>query len=364
MEQVLPRVAATVLRTEVRKGSDVRNRAWPWLSNHGDPFKIDDAVLLHLRKSLQWLAKNNVAVFRQCASTITSHPHQTFGYLLLRSWADNPEQFANDCAQYLVADQARLNIGYSSWSGGGEGTGESAISRLALNAISPLCSAALLERLEAAIIGYCDEYEKKTPRWRGYAELLVLRSLDRARISRKAVLRIEELERKFPNVTDAIVAEDKTSLVKCVGSPIPPETVELMTDDQWISAMRKYDGSTDRFRGGPVELSRLLADSARKDRGRFASLVTRIPQDVDPMYFSAVLDGLCSRYTNLEKEEKEADQKEIDVTPTETFLGVIDRLHSLPGRPCGSAIVSCIRILADRQLPAEVLEIGLVLRDA
>ena len=309
MEQVFPRVAATVQRTEVRKGTDVRNRAWPWLTNHGDPFNIDDAVLLHLRKSLQWLAKNNVALFRQYASTIAANHTRlsdiccfAHGRTIPRSSQMNSPVpcCGSGTPEHRLWKLVRRRGGHR----------ESAISRLALNAISPLCSAALLERLEAAIIGYCDEYEKKTPRWRGYAELLVLRSLDRARISRKAVLRIEELERKFPNVTDAIVAEDKTSLVKCVGSPIRPETVELMTDDQWISAMRKYDGSTDRFRGGPVELSRLLADSARKDRGRFASLATRIPQDVDPMYFSAVLDGLCSRYTNLKKEEKEADQKE------------------------------------------------------
>lgn len=355
--QILPRVADTVLRTEVRKGGEVRNRAWPWLSNHGDAFTIDDAVLLSLRKSLQWLAKNNVALFRQYASAIAGHPHQTFGYLLLRAWAENPEEFANECAEYLVADQRRLHIGYGSWSGDGEGTGESAISRLALKVISPLCSAELLERLEATIIGYCDEYEKKTPKWRGYAELLVLRSLDRSRISDKAALRIEELERKFPILTDEIPAEDKTDLVKIVGPPIPSGNAERMTDDQWISAMLKYDGSTDRFRGGPVELSQLLADFARKDRGRFASLAMKIPEHVHPMYFSAVLDGLCGRYTTLGKEDKDADHRQVDSMPTETFLSVVYRLHALPGRPCGSSIVNCIRVLADRQLPAQALEI-------
>ena len=357
IEQMLPRAAVTILKTEVLRSGDVLNRAWPWLTNHGDPFDINDAVLLHLRKALQWLAKYNVELFRKHASTIVSYPHETFGYLLLRSWAENPEEFAEECAEYLVADQRRLNIGYGSWSGDLEGTGESAISRIALQAISPHCSAKRFKLIETAIIGYCDEYEKQTPRRRGYAELLLLRSLDRTRISEKATLRIEELERKFPDVTDAIVKEDKTSLAKCVGSPIPQETAELMTDDQWISAMQEYDGSTDRFRGGPVELSRLLADFARRNRTRFAALVTKIPDNVNSLYFSAILDGLCTRYSNLGKEEKEADQIEIDATPTETFLSVIDRLHSLPGRPCGSAIVGCIRTFSDRQLPAHVLDI-------
>lgn len=357
VDQMLPRMVATILKTQVERENDVRNRLWPWLSNHGDPFDIDDAILFHVRKSLQWLAKNKVEQFRKHASTMVAYSDLTLAYLLLRPWADNPDEFANECAEYLVADQTRLDIGYTSWTGGGEGTGECAITRIALKAISSHCSIELFEQLESAIIGYRDTYENQSPRWRGFTELLLLRSLDRTRTSRKTELRIEELERKFPDLTDAIVGEDETRLAKGIGSPIPQETAELMSDDQWISAMQKYDGSTDRLRGGPVELSRSLAEFARKDRKRFASLVNRIPDDVDLMYFSAILNGLCGRYANLGKEEKEADQKGFDATSTEVFLSVIDRLHALPGRPCGSAIVGCIESLSERQLPDRVLDI-------
>ena len=207
-------------------------------------------------------------------------------------------------------------------------------------------------------MGYCNEYERQSPRVRGYSELLVLRSLDRSRISNRAALRIEELERKFPTLSDVIVEEDKSSLASCVGSPIEQAIAEKMTDDQWISAMKKYDGSTDRFRGGPVELSRSLAEFTRRERNRFAAMVAKMPNDVDPMYFSAILDGLCSRYGNLSKEEKEAEEVQISTFPSEDFLIVIDRLHELPNRPCGSAIVGCIRRLSDRPLPPRILEIA------
>lgn len=357
LERMLPRALATILKTEEFKGGEALNRAWPWLSNHGEPFDINEAILLSLRTSLQHLAKDNAELFRHHASTITNHPHKTLGYLLLRSWAENPGAFADECAEYLIADQRRFNIGYGSWSGDSEGTGESAISRTALQAISPHCSTKLFARMEARIIGYCDEYEKQVPRQRGYAELLVLRSLDKLRISRKTALRIEELERKFPNLTDAIVQEDNTSMASFVGSPISSEATGLMTDANWISAMEKYDGSTDRFGGGPIELSRSLAEFARKDRSRFAALVTRMPDDLNPVYFSAILDGLCSLYASLNQEQKEADEREIAATPTELFLAVIDRLHALPGQPCGSAICGCIRKISDRQFPRRVLEI-------
>ena len=79
--------------------------------------------------------------------------------------------------------------------------------------------------------------------------------------------------------------------------------------------------------------------------------------NVDPMYFSAILDGLYSRYVNLPQGEKEADDLEVAAIPTELFLAVIERLHMLPNLPCGSAIVECINKLASRSLPARLLDI-------
>lgn len=122
--------------------------------------------------------------------------------------------------------------------------------------------------------------------------------------------------------------------------------------------MRRYDGSTDRFRGGPIELSRTLAAFARCDRKRFAALSQRMPETIEPVYFSAILEGLCSRYVNFSTpSEKEADELAIAATPTELFVEVIKRLHSLPNKPCGSVIVECIQLLSNRTLSDELLDI-------
>ncbi len=357
VEHMLPRVRSVVLRTAEAKSGELYDRAWPWLSNIGEPFDINDAVLLSLRKALQHLAVQDPAEMRRHAVTISQEPHRTFAYLLLRAWTENPQQFANECAAYLIADKRRLNIGYSGWSYDGQGTGKSAISRMALKAISSCCSTELLASLESAIVGYCGEYEKTKPQRRGSSELLRLRSLDPARISRSTKLRIEELERKFPRLPDAIVSEDKTQLVKQVDSPLSLSIAEKMTDRQWISAMRKYDGTTDSFRGGSIELSRMLRDFVRTDRKRFAALIVRIPNDIDPDYFSAILDGLCSRHTNLGEQEKPADDADVSSLPTALFFEAIERIHALPSRPCGSAIVGCIQKLAGRALPTRLLEI-------
>ena len=364
VEQMLPRLTAAVLQTEDRRGEYVKNRLLPSLSNNVAPYEIDDAILLYLRKSLQHLAKHEVELFRQYTSQVAYHPHETFAYLLLRSCADNPQEFADECAEYLLADQRRLNIGYESWAFRGEGTGHSAISRIALRKISPYCSTKLFEQLESRIIGYCQDYERRTSKRRGYSELLLLRSLDVSRISKKARSRIMQLERKFPDLPDKIVEEEGPRLATMVESPIPKKNAEIMNDDQWISAMRKYDGSKDFFKGDPADflkgdaeqLSGLLADFTRKERDRFASLAMRMPDDLHPHYFSAILDGLSSRFTQG-TEEKKADQQKIEATPTETFLKIIDRLHSLPDRPGGSSILHCIRVLSGRSLPSRILEI-------
>ena len=357
VEKLLPLVVKTVVNTEHHSGSCVKNRTWSLLSNAGVVYDVHDAILLHLRRSLQWMASHDPAALRRLVTGITCLPHTTIGYLLLQAWAENPPEFATECAEYLAADPTRLNIGYGMWMGGGTGTGESAISRLAIRAISPHCSPESFTGLEATIIGYTDDYEKRNPRMRGYAELLVLRSLDRTRISTRTVLRIEELERKFPDATDEIVREDMSSLARLVPSPIPHERAELMTDGQWVSAMQRYNGSSDPIHGDIQQLSQSLSEFAQRDRRRFATLTARMPDTVDPMYFSAVMDGICSRSTNVGSETREASQRNIDATPTQVFLGVIDRLHQLPGQPCGSAIVNCIKLLAPRELPNRLLEI-------
>ncbi len=112
VEQMLPRLTAAVLQTEDRRGEYVKNRLLPSLSNNVAPYEIDDAILLYLRKSLQHLAKHEVKLFRQYTSQVAYHAHETFAYLLLRSCADNPQEFADECAGYLLADQRRLNVGY------------------------------------------------------------------------------------------------------------------------------------------------------------------------------------------------------------------------------------------------------------
>ena len=107
--------------------------------------------------------------------------------------------------------------------------------------------------------------------------------------------RIRELTRKFPDLSDALPEEDVTLEAEMIGPPIPRERAGYMTDDQWISAMRTYQSAAFSLEGGAHELSQLLTELARSDRHRFASLAMRMPVDINPVYLSAILDGLSGR---------------------------------------------------------------------
>ena len=355
IEQLLPIFVETVLKTAVANRDILLNRAWPYLNNSSDPHDINDSIFHQIRQVLGSFAKSEVGTFRRFAEPLKQYHHETFAYLLLMSYAANPIELADECVQYMCDHQTRLNIGYGAWSGGGHG--ESAVSREAIIAVSSHCSEEMIRRLEDAVIGYCDAYERENPGRRGFGELLVLRSIAADRRSNRANVRISELECGFPNIPDDLPPRDDLSMATFVGSPIPDNKAELMTDDQWLSAMKTYDGTTDRFLGGPVELSRVLAKNTRRNRVRFANLAMLMPLDIEPMYFSAILDGLCGYASNLSGEEKEVDEKDIANTPTELFARVIRRLHSIESRPCGSSVAHCIEQLADREFSADIIEI-------
>ena len=355
LDQLFPVFEKTVLDTAVANRDRLLNLAWPYLQNANEPHDMNDSVFMLIEQCLERLAKEEPSRFREFAAPWKEREHEVFTFLILRSYSANPTEFAVECIEYLCAHKPRLNVGYGAWSGGGHG--ESAVSRDAIGAVTPYCSAELITKLEDAVIGYCDEYEQETPGRRGFAELLVLRSIDSSRRSQRANVRINELECGFPNLPDETPPRHSSSMMRCVGSPIPESKATLMTDYQWVRAMTKYDGSTDSFQGGPVELSRVLADLTRRDRTRFANLALKLPENVDAIYFSAILDGLGSYGANLSGDEKEADQIELASFPLELLELVILRAHSLPLHPCGSSISQLIERLSERELATATLDV-------
>ena len=75
---------------------------------------------------------------------------------------------------------------------------------------------------------------------------------------------------------------------------------------------------TSLWAGGAVELSRVLESQTKQDPARFANLAHQMPDDVNPVYFEAMLRGLTGSDLSIDQ-----------------IARVCLRCHQLPSRPLG-----------------------------
>lgn len=302
VERLLPRVVELVRRTALPPQDDkiVFDRVWAvrsWGFHHDLSAEIlgalSEAMGLLARDQPEELDKNIEAL------DLLTLPHQTIAYLLLSAWTDNGNRYADQVAEYMLGDVNRLNIGYSTW---GTGNGIAAVSRAALMAGSPFLSNVNFQQVEQTILQYYPPIEKEQPKRLGYTQFLLLTALGQTRLSSEGKRRFGELSRKFEGVNTSLPGPTEGAV--WIGSPIPEKAAEHMTDEQWLAAMRQYNednwktpgrNPADFFKGGAVELSRLLETEARKDKGRFCALVLRFDEAILPFYWEAVLRGISSQ---------------------------------------------------------------------
>ncbi len=337
-QRMLPIVRDVVHHSLDATGRDGRDRAWPYITGRTDYFDIDDVTLHQLASSLRHLAKEKPELLREITADMPEENSGTFAYLLLNAWTENPGEFADECADYILRNEVRLNVGL-----GGR------ISCMALAAISPHCSDENLIAIESFINGYCDAYERRTPQIRGRDELYLLRCLDAGRTTEATKMRIETLERKFPDLP-----KQSTSSIDSYGwstekSSIPDEKTSLLSDENWISAMRKYPGSH--------SLGKQLREATQRDRVRFAELAIEMQDDVHPDFFTEILHGLSNRFCNVKEEDREIQALQQQRFPLDLLEQTLERIHRLPERPCGSAIVTTIGVFAKRAFSRSTLDL-------
>ena len=126
--------------------------------------------------------------------------------------------------------------------------------------------------------------------------------------------------------------------------PIHPLAAEKMTDEQWLSAIEKYDLSLGFYEDGkrvdPRGVVHLLEGQVKKEPERFAKLIWEFPDNTHSEYFDGVLRGLA---------EVGVDEQ--------TALRVCQRCHQLPNRPCGRWMSSMVRELVALAWSEEIFEI-------
>lgn len=350
VDEVLPRVLRIIELTQSASDDDLRrDSVWKWLNNAA-PMRISTALLQELVAALENLAKSSPETLEAKVAGLEQTGSQTITFLLLRAWSANPVVFGSRCIRFLTADSRRLDVGYSSWSGGGNG--HAAVTREAIQACLPHATGEERAQLEREIVELPLSGEGEHAGW---TECLLLESFGEHHLSEAGRARLAALRLRFPGQEKRLPPRRDSELLKAVGSPVPAEVTQQFTDDEWLDAMRKFNYGWDsprpagELKGSAVELSRVLQPQARLVRKRFAALALQMEDSIRPEYFEAILDGI-SGFENLSAEDREKDNKEFEQLDTDVVLSVVRRLHRLPNRPCGRSICRVFERLAKRSI--------------
>jgi hypothetical protein len=280
--------AAGAAQPQWRTDGLVADRIW-YLRRTNAHYGVDDNLLLGAQRAIKSLAQMNPALAGEAIRTLQASNLEVAAFVCAFGFLGNPDQFADEAAEWLISSPGALSVGYSespSW-----------LSRQVIEAISPLLDPSVRQRLEAAVRGYTTEWERtfKGLKGRGYTELTLLNGFgdDLSDASRQ---RRDELRRKF--LLDD-VSPPRGISGGWLPAPIPAERARLMTDRQWIRAMRRYSSEGTEFRGGNVvgdafSQAQVLNELTGQDQARFGQLYLQLDKSIRPAYRDAILRGLST----------------------------------------------------------------------
>jgi hypothetical protein len=260
---------------------------------------------------------------------------ETVAYLIFRGFAANPEHFADRAIEFLLEDSRRLQVG--------EAEDHHWATRQLLEAVTPQASERVLERLETVLLTYSTPWERSALGHKefGYAQFILLGGIAEHQRSHAAAKRIAEWQRKF-RVERA--SEPKGIQGGFVPSPIPEESADKMTDQQWRRAIQRYadDERHDFLKGGPRQLASVLERLTAVQPARFAKLALTLPDGTNSAYFESILRGVA------------AGEEDVSISVVGQLMM---RCHRFPNRILGRWIAYPLRQHADRPIPHELLEI-------
>jgi hypothetical protein len=338
VSEVLPVMLRVMELTLQKRGeSPYKDGAW-FFRHYDDAFGSGTALLNAMVEALSNLGLSDPKTFLRYARQLRRTELDTAHFLLLRAYAVCGDHFADEVANYLSENPTSLSIGYSG--------GEQWVARQVLAAITPHCSPDSLRKLEDLILAYYTPWERSVEGRAayGHAQFTLLEGIPPQHRSQRVAKRLEELRRKFDKET---VEEPMGIIGGWVGSPIKDEAASKMTDEQWLTAIARYDSDNvetkivgDDLVGGAGELARVMEALTKQDPKRFAKLALRFPDSVNIRYFEAVLRGVAEAGLGVEE-----------------ALDLCRRCHNLPGRPLGRWLPPVVAKVSEAVLPDEALDI-------
>ena len=325
--------------------------AWP--ARSGDPIRVGDpweyrwAVLQDdfrwglfygLDEALRAMAKSKPRSLRPMLTEPLSYADiDSIRYLIYRAWGANAHQFKDDAFNFLLREPPPFHCA--------TGTNPYGATRELIAALQAVAPRQRLYELQEYIARFVPAWER-TPEGRGqhrFAQWQLLAAFDESRLSPRARQLWRELTDKF----GAKVQEETLPRAGFVGPPIAEASAKRMTDEQWVRAIRKYDRADmhvigDAFKGGAIELSRVLESETAGNPDRFARLAAKLPDHTHPAYVEGILRGLG-----------DADE----LVDGDLFFAALLHFFEMPGRPGGRWIQRPIARLADQDIPPAVIEL-------
>ncbi len=244
---------------------------------------------LRMAEALATLAQNNPDRFRSLAIELSGTEWLTIHRALAKAYLAAPEIYLDDIINYLKGDRRRLFLG--------DHKDPHYESRLLYATAFRLADPGQRLDLEALVLDWQPEWERRRLRSEGWFHIAFLASVPRDSLSERARRRLQELERKFPDYRPTV---PRGVQVGTVGPPIEPDAQEKMSDEAWLSAMRKYDDSTawgapkeEFLKGGVIELSRSFEGHVKRAPDRFYRLALRFDEGISLHYVTAAISGLA-----------------------------------------------------------------------
>lgn len=244
--------------------------------------------------------------------------------ILIRVYRDLPSSYADSGIRWLLADVSRFRLG----SRYDEPEWQPAV-RL-IQALSPFCSEILFRQLEDAIIHYHSSDEKRMAEhylsgWRtghfghywGKTQYFLLPALSTDRLRLGTIALLEVIKRTFASYSKEYFLRFGRISGGRVGSKLGP-SLNRISDHSWLNIITNNkvtkDGNhkwiqvnADKILETSVrQFSDSLETMAKRFPGRFGRLALQFPNNVDPAYVAAILNG-CSELTpdpKLTEEEK------------------------------------------------------------
>ncbi len=247
-----------------------------------EPGDLGGALFQGAAKALRLLADREPARAWELVTSLACVPFEAAQWLLYQALIGAGPALAPWAAEILLQGGHRLMSGYAGnivWG-----------AREILCAIGDVLPEDTLARLEGALLHLRLPPDGELSPWH---EFTLLTALPEARLSGRATRRLGELRRLHDDRREPDEPQGMTA--GFIGSPIPSQAAQHMTDDQWLGAMRKYhQDHTDwtTFTGGAQELSHVLHGMTAADPGRFARLALRMDAETHPAYGASVLLGL------------------------------------------------------------------------